>query len=408
MSCEPTSRQAFCRSVLLAKQRRERADHLEPDARGLQCRAVGDHHEHAAALLVRVLARFRRERDRIEADARETPRIQRRRQPRSVDPRRADLFERLIGAAPDGDVRVLDGADAGIQRRLVEVAHVRRRIDPRETRVVVPVIALPPVHRNHREVGADLPLLVIQTRQLAHRHTVANRHRHVGNERVGSLTGARLGRQRAFDLPAVHGIRAIEHHDGNLLPRGLLHHVAHRELIGVEADADVLQIDDDGIEAGEGSFDRPAGAALIEQGVNRQTRLLILRRRHIVIEHAADAVLGTEERDQLHIGSGMEKIDRRLPVTRSAGVIGHEADAFAAKLLEAVADENVDAGQDRAVGPPKPADTTVSGLEMLGVPRHPADIAAAATVATLPRNGVTSPVPSGWRRLERKITISAG
>src|SRR5690348_4571219 len=31
-------------------------------------------------------------------------------------------------------------------------------------------------------------------------------------------------------------------------------------------------------------------------------------------------------------------------------------------------------------------------------------MAAAATVATLPRSGVTSPVPSGCNRLERKIT----
>src|SRR5688572_7365943 len=55
----------------------------------------------------------------------------------------------------------------------------------------------------------------------------------------------------------------------------------------------------------------------------------------------------------------------------------------------------------------------VVGADPLPTPIAPAfrrgivdapDKAAAATVATLPRRGVTSPVPSGWRRLERKIT----
>jgi hypothetical protein len=31
-------------------------------------------------------------------------------------------------------------------------------------------------------------------------------------------------------------------------------------------------------------------------------------------------------------------------------------------------------------------------------------IAAAATVATFPRSGVTSPFPSGWTRFDRKTT----
>ncbi len=163
----------------------------------------------------------------------------------------------------------------------------------------------------------------------------------------GVWPGAGLRRRRTLDLPPVHRIRAIEHHDGDLLLRRLLHHVAHRELIGVEANADVLEIHDDGVEAGEGSLDRPPRAALVEQGVNRQARLLILRRRHIVIEHAADAVLGTEERNQLHVGCSVEKIDRRFPVARSAGVIRDEADAFTAKLLEAVAHQDIDAGQNR-------------------------------------------------------------
>src|SRR5262245_60530755 len=43
------------------------------------------------------------------------------------------------------------------------------------------------------------------------------------------------------------------------------------------------------------------------------------------------------------------------------------------------------------------------GRALAVVPAPPA-ISVAATVATFPRSAVTSPVPSGCRRLERKIT----
>ena len=36
----------------------------------------------------------------------------------AVDPRRADLLERRVGAAADREVRALDRADARIERRL--------------------------------------------------------------------------------------------------------------------------------------------------------------------------------------------------------------------------------------------------------------------------------------------------
>ena len=99
----------------------------------------------------------------------------------------------------------------------------------------------------------------------------------------------------------------------------------------------------------------------VEQRVNRQARLLIPRRRHIVVEHAADAVLGAEERDQLHARRLVKQIDRRLPVARSAGVIGDQADALALRSCEAVADEDVDAGQDRV---------SVDGFDGTEVPRR--------------------------------------
>ena len=79
-----------------------------------------------------------REPDRVEPDAREGARVQRVGELHAVDPGRADLLERRVGAASDRDVRALDRADARIQRRLHQVAHVRRRVDPGQPGLVEP------------------------------------------------------------------------------------------------------------------------------------------------------------------------------------------------------------------------------------------------------------------------------
>ena len=109
-------------------------------------------------------------------------RVQRLGEPRTVDPRRTDLLERRIGAAADRDVRVLDGANTRVERRLVQVAHVRRRIDPRHSCPVEPLIARPVLHRHDRQRGADLVLGVEQAGQFAEGHAMADRHWEVRGE----------------------------------------------------------------------------------------------------------------------------------------------------------------------------------------------------------------------------------
>ena len=103
----------------------------QADTHRAQAIAIGDDQEDAVARLAAELrARRRRERHRVEADARQRARVERRGQRRAVDPRRADLLERRVGAAADRDVRAFDRADPGIHRRRDHVAHVRRRVRP--------------------------------------------------------------------------------------------------------------------------------------------------------------------------------------------------------------------------------------------------------------------------------------
>ena len=61
---------------------------------------------------------------------------------------------------------------------------------------------------------------------------------------------------------------------------------------------------------------------------------------------ATDPVFRAEEGDQLHSRSAVQHIDGGVEVAVHAGGIGHQPDALALQLLEAVGLEDVDAGED--------------------------------------------------------------
>ena len=150
---------------------------------------------------------------------------------------------------------------------------------------------------------------------------------------------------------------------------------------------------------------RPARLAI--ERVDWQAGLLVRRRRDLVVEHAADAVLGAEERDQFHVLGAEQQIDcsRRRPAR--ARVIGHEAHPLPAQRREPsprrtsspVSTGNETRGTRRPTrrsrGRSTPAARAAGGKPVT---------AAAATVATRARSGVTSPFPSGWTRFDRKTT----
>ena len=136
--------------------------------------------------------------------------------------------------------------------------------------------------------------------------------------------------RRPFDLEAVDRIGTIEHDHRDLALGRLLHHVRHRRHVGVEARADVLQVDDERVEPVEHGGGRPPRIAV--ERVDGQTRSFRPSRTgHVRVEHAADAVLRAEQRDQRHVLRAVQQIDRRRAVARAAGVIGEQSDALAAQ-----------------------------------------------------------------------------
>ena len=100
---------------LAGKQLHQRARDLDADAHRPQRVAIGDDDEDAAAVFVRELAGRRREPLGIEAHAGKIARVERVGEPRAVNPWRADVLERRVGAAADREVGVFERADARIQ-----------------------------------------------------------------------------------------------------------------------------------------------------------------------------------------------------------------------------------------------------------------------------------------------------
>ena len=219
-SREPNRRAASIELVLGRIQPAERRGDLEPTRTGRSAaRSVTmmktPWHSWFAYLLD-----TGREAHRVEADARHGAGVQRVRELHAVDPRRADVLERRVGSAAHRQVRALDRADAGVERGLVHVAHVGRRIDPGQRRVVEPVVAPPVLHRHDRQVRADLVLGVEELRQLAERHPVPDRHR----REISGEPDRLLVERGSFNLPAVHRVRPVQHEDRQLQLRRLLHH----------------------------------------------------------------------------------------------------------------------------------------------------------------------------------------
>ncbi len=200
-----------------------------------------------------------------ESDARQPARRKIRREASAVDPRRAENLEGRGRPAADGDVRRLEQADAGIESGRVERAHVGRGVHPLEPRLVVPQAAVPAPHPDDGQIRSDPAPGVEEPGQLAERHARPNRNRVVGRE--GELVP--VG-DRALERQTADGIGPVEHHDGDLRPGRFLEDIAQRRHVGVEARADILDVEDESVEAGE--ILRARAPRLAVERSNGQTR----------------------------------------------------------------------------------------------------------------------------------------
>ena len=257
----------------------------------------------------------------------------RRRQPRSqcgasacissitrarVDVGRAEQFQRPRGAAPFRERRAFDHHRAGIGARHPQVRRVGAGIDPgalaerpAEARRGV---GLPALHLDDAILDVELERLDEPRAQLAEREPVAHR------QRPGADEALPAGAQRqAFDRPA-DGIGPVQHPHRFAVFRRRFEHVAQRGDEGVDAAAEILQIDEQDIERVHHRVGRPAHFAVQAEHRDAVHRIVEVRRLdHVVLLVAAQAVLRAEGGGELDVAAGGERIERMRQVCGHRG-----------------------------------------------------------------------------------------
>ena len=286
-----------------------------------------------------MLARVRREAGRNEGDAGQFEFAQRSGERHAVAPRRADTFERRVGAAADREVGAFEQADAWIQQRLREASHVGGRIGPQQARAVEAVLARPAFARDDARIDADAAFALEHAHQLARSHAVAQRSAMPTHERLGSGVEERAAHRHAIDR-----VGAVEHDESHAVLGARFHAVPHRRDIGVEAATDVLDVEHDRVDALQHLLRRLACLA-VERPDRQARRVVLAVADAFLVELALQSVLGREDRDELDGRKVRKDVDRATAVRGEAGVVRHEADLAAFELLAVVAREHVDAAE---------------------------------------------------------------
>ena len=151
---------------------------------------------------------------------------------------------------------------------------------------------------------------------------------------------------------------------------------------------------------------------LAVERMDRQPGLLVRRRRHVRVEDAADAVLRAEQRDERDVlaprasRSIVAAPSRARPVwfvTRPTRLPRQRREAVGAQHVDARS-APADAGADRRGGVPVRRNRAPVIRRPRGRSAGTSVSADAAIVATRARSGVTSPLPSGCTRFDRKTT----
>jgi len=103
---------------------------------------------------------------------------------------------------------------------------------------------MPVFHGDHVELNIDVILRVQELGEFADGEAVAYRQRVIGDE--GSFVRVEHG---AFDDVSVQRVRAVENVEGDVAFRGFFHAVGHSGSVRIEADAGVLDVEDQRVDA---------------------------------------------------------------------------------------------------------------------------------------------------------------
>jgi hypothetical protein len=166
---------------------------------------------------------------------------------------------------------------------------------------------------------------------------------HIGDAEGADITLPLGVERRAVDLETAEGIGAVEHDDLHALLEAGGHGTEHGAGESVGTGADVLQVDDEGVEALEHGRGRLAGGAV--HRIDRQAGGGVPGVAEVGAGHelAVEAVLGREEGDELRLRRAAQDIEGALPAAVHTGGMREQADFLAGDRLETFGLEHVDA-----------------------------------------------------------------
>lgn len=161
--------------------------------------------------------------------------------------------------------------------------------------------------------------------------------------RLGDRLSSHEGREllvqhRPLGGAPGHRVRPVEDDEPFAGELGGLHAVVQRPDVRVEARADVLDVEDDGVDAGRGEDVGQRPAALQVRVVDGQARgrVVVAALGAAGLCGAAEAVFRAEDGDQVHAVVRVHDVDDVADVPGDAGGVGDDADSPAAELLVAV------------------------------------------------------------------------
>ncbi len=122
------------------------------------------------------------------------------------------------------------------------------------------------------------------------------------------------------------------------------HEISERGDISVKTSTDILNIEHDSIEFFQLLRLWPPRFAV--KRIDWEARPFIARVRNFLIRQTSNSMFRRKERNKLNLGGFAKNIDGRPTFAVASGVIGNKAHLHARKLLETVAFEHVDSGQN--------------------------------------------------------------
>ena len=159
-------------------------------------------------------------------------------------------------------------------------------------------------------------------------------------------------RHRPLDINAVNRVGAVKHHKRNTGQLCRLHGQRKSTDVGIKTGADVLDIEHQHIYTAQHVRERAAAGAV--QAENGQSGGTVNRRCQFVVGLAPDAVLRAEQRGQVHSWRVEQHVDGADTGSGAAGLVGDQADPFAAQNGKLLSGKDINAGKYLLFGGQRP------------------------------------------------------